>query len=115
MNPHDYKIQARSIALRLKSAGISQSEVGVALGISQSQASRLLSGNVKRYEKLFERLCIYASSRLHGVPHARVQENTALIAALAEVWDGTPAHAIALATVIRSLSALSPLRANHMI
>jgi len=35
-----------------------------------------------------------------------VQNNPVLLAALAETWDGTAAHADALATVIRSLRAL---------
>lgn len=46
---------------------------------------------------------------------AAVRSNEDLLDALADVWDGTPAHARSLATVIRSLALLSPSKPKEEI
>ena len=107
MSKSSHQFQVKSIALRIKAAGVTQNEVASALGVNQSQVSRLLGGHVKSRSKLLDDLCIYAETRLSGVSKESVRENPELIAALAEVWDGTPTHAKALATIIRSLATLS--------
>lgn len=100
---------ASSLAVRFKAAGVTQSKIASAIGVSQSQVSRVLSGRIIRHTKLLERLCIYASSQLHLNKRPNVSRNAELMAALSEVWDGSDAHAQALAEVIRSLATLRDL------
>lgn len=57
--------------------------------------------------KLALRLCEYAFMHSARTAHARISRNHELMDALALVWDGSPAHASALAAVIRSLTLLS--------
>lgn len=99
--------QALQIARRLKSDDVTQEEVAKALGVSQSQISRVLAGHIKRPTRLFLDLCIYAEGRLKKLPRSRICANDELMGALMEVWDGTPQHARLLATVIRSLGVFS--------
>lgn len=47
MSKSDAQFQAQSIALRLKAAGVTQSQIGDALGVTQSQISRLWRGRSK--------------------------------------------------------------------
>jgi len=101
-------VNADELAAALGRANLSQSSVANALGVSQSQISRVLSGHASMRSKLAQDLCSYVFSMLLNDVGSRVQSNADLMSAIAQVWDGTPAHARALATVIRSLGCLSP-------
>ncbi len=100
------KAEANLAALRAAELGLTQSMIASAIGASQSQVSRILSGGGARRSRLFDDVCKYVFSITDK--QARSAESDELKAALAEVWDGTPRHAKALALVIRSLGALSP-------
>ncbi|WP_217450862.1 helix-turn-helix domain-containing protein [Vogesella oryzae] len=100
---------ALALAPQFKSAGLTQDEIAYAIGASQSQVSRVLSGHIKHRTKLFEKLCIYAKNQLPHIEKPDVRANSELMSALAEVWDGTEDHAQALAQVIRSLAQLHPV------
>lgn len=93
---------------RLKSRGITQQSLSVAIGASQSQVSRVLSGHSNIRSKLLAKISLYVETLECGVSLERVRSHPDLIHALAEVWDGTEDHALALSTVIRSLSLLDP-------
>ncbi len=90
-------------ALRIKKFDITQEELSKAIGASQSQVSRILSGRTSASSKLALDLCTYVSLIGGGVSREAVASNDELTDALKDVWDGTPAHARALVTVIRSL------------
>ena len=87
--------------------GVTQDEVGAVVGASQPHVSRVLQGNLSRATKLSEEICLYAE-RLEdgGVTLEAVRSNDDLIEALRVTWDGSSAHARALASVIRSLAVL---------
>lgn len=99
--------EAALVASHAKSVGLTQKRIAEAIGASQSQVSRILSGGGLRRSKLFERVCKYVFSVATDAPPAAPERSAALMAALGDVWDGTPGHAEALALVIRSLGALS--------
>ena len=91
---------------RARSLGLSQADIAAAIGASQSQVSRVLSGSGRRRSRLFDEVCKYVFSiRLNGEPKARLT-SPELDQAVAAVWDGTAEHARALALVIRSLGGL---------
>lgn len=94
--------------------GLSQKQIAEATRHSQSQVSRVLSGRTARRSKAFRDVCSYVFFRATTEPREAVRNNSELIDALAEVWDGTPDHSAALACVIRSLGSLTrPLRGKH--
>lgn len=104
-------LQYDDVARLLEVAGFTQQELAKMLGVSQSQVSRILSGQFKRRSKLFDELCkiAYQSTvTAVGVQPGVSAQQADLISALDAVWDGTDSHAKALAVVIRSLSALMP-------
>ncbi|WP_374514457.1 hypothetical protein [Niveibacterium sp.] len=88
--------------------GITQSEIAVAVGASQGQVSRILSGKHRRTSRLLEEVCLYVERRTGGVTADAVRANDELIEAVRATWDGSGTHARALSTVIRSLSVLNP-------
>lgn len=90
-------------------AGLNQSEIATAVGVSQSQVSRIFSGKSRRRSKNFEKICIYAYESLgksQGNAKPSASTNQDLMTALDAVWDGSDQHAKALATVIHSLGGL---------
>lgn len=89
---------------------ITQAQIASALGASQPQVSRILQGKGLRHSRLHEEVCLYIERLAGGVTPEAVRENDDLIDALAETWNGSAAHAKALATVIRSLAVLGPPR-----
>jgi transcriptional regulator with XRE-family HTH domain len=102
-------LQSADVARRLDVAGFTQQDLAKVLGVSQSQVSRILSGQFKRRSKLFDDLCKIAYQSTGAVEGARPgasAQQADLTSALDAVWDGTDSHAKALAVVIRSLSAL---------
>lgn len=88
--------------------GITQTQIAEALGASQPQVSRILNGESVKVSRLLEEVCLYVESFEGGVTPDLARANEELMAALAEVWDGSAAHAKALATVIRSLALIGP-------
>lgn len=108
----DQALLARALraAELAKRHGLTQSQIAAAVGASQPQVSRILKGQGLKRSRVFEEVCLYAERYDHGVTAQAVCENEELILALKETWDGTANHARALATVIRSLGVLGPVR-----
>ena len=108
-------IEAKLAAKNARENGLTQASIASAVGASQSQVSRILSGASSRRSRLFVEVCKYA--REHRAKRPRQTLCVELTSALDDVWDGTTRHAEALALVIRSLGALgsaSPLRQQHL-
>jgi transcriptional regulator with XRE-family HTH domain len=91
---------------KARSKGLRQQDIAKALGINQSQVSRILTGRIRRHTSVVERVCQYVLHRELDQTRRQVRDNAELIDALAAAWDGTSQHASALATVIRGLGAL---------
>ena len=87
--------------------GLSQTAIAAGAGVSQSQVSRILAGKAfRRRSKAFDRVCSYVSLYAGTVSREDVLACPELLDAITEVWDGSQAHAVAMAAVIRSLGAL---------
>lgn len=94
-------------AAACKERAINQQAIADALGASQSQVSRILSGRSTRWSRLAEDVCLYVERLADsGVTTDAVHANEELIGAVQAVWDGSAAHARALSTVIRALAVL---------
>lgn len=101
---HARLLRAAETSRRL---GLTQTQIAEALGASQGQISRILGGKMKRPSRLFEEVCLFIERIDVGVTADAVKANDELIDALKETWNGSSAHAKALATVIRATRALS--------
>lgn len=99
-------IPPQEIRSLLKQHNVSQIDISYGLGITQGQVSRLLSGNFKKQNGTYKKLCIYVLEIIKKVQLPQVQENKDLMDAIANVWDGSPEQAKKLALVIRSLGPL---------
>ena len=88
--------------------GITQADIAAQVGASQSQVSRVLQGRGQRESRLFEEVCLFVERFDVGVTPDAVRANEDLISALKVTWDGSAAHAKALAAVIKSLAVLGP-------
>lgn len=104
----DQKARALRAAETCRTLGITQEEIAVAVGASQPQVSRILAAKGLRYSRLFEEVCLYVERLGGGVTNDAVRSNEDLVDALQFTWDGSAAHARALATVIKSLAVLGP-------
>jgi transcriptional regulator with XRE-family HTH domain len=93
---------------RVAKRGLTQLELAEHSGVSQSQISRILSGQYCRESANVQRLCDYAKQALNIQVQPSSVALGVLNSAINETWDGTDEHAEALARVIRSLSALHP-------
>ena len=110
MNKSDLHGRIERVRHICKARNVTQSQIAEALGASQSQVSRILQGQGIKASRLAEEVCLYVEMHEGGVSAEFVRGNEDLINALALIWDGSAAHARALSTVIRSFSALVPLR-----
>ena len=86
--------------------GVTQAQIAEAVGASQSQVSRILSGQGIRHSRLLEEVCLYVEKFSIGVTADAVRGNAELVEAIQAAWDGSASHARALSTVIRSLAVL---------
>jgi len=96
-----------------KAHGITQDQIAVGLGASQSQISRILKGPGQKASRLVEEVCLYVEKYEGGVTADSVRGNDELVNALTLTWDGSATHARALSAVIRSLSALGPIHGGQ--
>lgn len=98
MNP----LAATALAL-----GLTQAEIADACDLSQSQVSRVLAGKATARSKAYRRICAF----MHVEPSAPTARPATpsvggeIGEAIESVWNGTSAHATAIAGVIRSLGA----------
>ena len=106
MNRNSSLDQTRILRQRVTDAGLTQIQIAQATGLSQSQVSRLLAGHGRLQSKGFQQICKYVSSYTPSISQRSLLRQSELMTTLAEVWDGTPAHADALSTVLRSLKLL---------
>lgn len=95
-------------------AGITQQQIAAAVGASQSQVSRVLSGRGQRLSRLTLEVCEYVERGTSEISREAVCQNDELVDAIRKTWDGSAGHARALATIIRSLSALTPPKAGPL-
>jgi transcriptional regulator with XRE-family HTH domain len=111
MKNNDTQLIASNLAQRAKSLNVTQSEIASAIGITQSQISRIFDGKIKRHSKVLDEIAKFLDVQPLGVTADAVLSNSELINALAATWNGTPAHSTALATVIRTLRVLNTTQA----
>lgn len=91
---------------------LTQIDVAMALNVSQSQVSRVLSGQTSMKSRVAQDVCKYVLMRSKKTGRDRVRSSDELIDAVSAVWDGTPDHARALAAVIRSFALLVPSKST---
>ena len=105
---HDAATVARALRAGeiCREHGITQAQIADAVGASQSQVSRILSGHGIRQSRLMEEVCLYVERFSVGVTADAVRGNADLVEAVQAAWDGSASHARALSTVIRSLAVL---------
>jgi len=93
-----------------------QSKLAKDAGVNQSTISRALhSKGRSRHSGGLVKLCIFANIPLtlsHEAPLPDPSTSPELMEALAQVWDGSPNHAKAIARIIRDLQHISMHR-NH--
>lgn len=88
--------------MEFKARGLNSSKISKILGVNQSQIYRNLNDEPKTVNKTVMRLCDYVN--IDYMEKARdPRESDALMNALAELWDGTDAHARKIAAVIFAL------------
>ncbi|WP_051412924.1 helix-turn-helix transcriptional regulator [Methylophilus sp. 5] len=100
------QLLALQLAEQANLLNISQTEIATATGINQSQISRIFDGKVKRHSKALEKISAFLNIRPNAVPIDIVKSNKELMEALSVTWDGSSAHSVALANIIRTLRAL---------
>lgn len=98
--------ECSELRLRVRRAALTQQAIADALGISQGQVSRVLSGHLARPSRVFREISIYVASASTPARGRAALDQPAISDALAHTWDGTEVHAQALAAVIRSLALL---------
>ena len=103
MNYANIKATSLHIAQKAKQLNITQEDISEAIGVSQSQVSRVLSGNSKRASRVYIEICNYVNKYKTGVTAEMVSKNHELLEAVASVWDGSESQSNALASVIRTL------------
>jgi transcriptional regulator with XRE-family HTH domain len=88
--------------------GLSQAELAKKARISQATVSRILSGKkAERDGGARRRLFIYVEKEL-GLPLLDSGGRERVVRAFDEIWDGSEAHAFAVARIIDALAGLRP-------
>ena len=81
---------------------VSQSDISRATGIHQSQVSRILSGSSRRASPNVLTLCKFANE-MERFANTNPASNPLLMDALRAVWNGSEAHAEAIAGLLLTL------------
>ena len=81
---------------------VSQSDISRATGVHQSQVSRILAGTSRRVSPNLLLLCKFANE-MERFTNTNPASNHLLMDALRAVWDGSEAHAEAIAGLLLTL------------
>lgn len=98
--------EPEELRILIKHLRLTQEELTEAAGVCQGQVSRLIAGKFKKPGEAYKKLCIYVSRASAANANATLPDNAIILAAVAEVWDGSIEQANKLAKVIRSLGPL---------
>jgi transcriptional regulator with XRE-family HTH domain len=93
---------AKELKALLGRQGLTQAELARRANVSQPTVSRAMKRAPERRSKSYARLCNYIRQEVDEIPLPAPARD-----ALSEIWDGSPAHAEALATLIRAAGNLS--------
>lgn len=107
MATNSINISRSALNKAIRQKRLRQSDIAMGVCASQSQVSRVLSGETSERSRLYGQICNFVSGRHRLVKRQDVQQCAELIDALMEVWDGTNEQARSLALVIRGLSLLT--------
>jgi hypothetical protein len=88
----------------LRQEGISQRELADRVGVSQATVSRAARGHPLRPGAARGRLLVYLRE------HRGLSAAEPIFAAVGEIWDGSDAHAVALAQLLLASRGLWPNR-----
>jgi transcriptional regulator with XRE-family HTH domain len=94
----------------LEAGNLSQAKLAQIVGVSQPTVSRALSGRpARRRGQARERLFIYASTEADTdvLGGDRAAGRSIVLTAFDQIWDGSPAHAEAVARVVTALRGLT--------
>lgn len=102
VSAHERKL-LNSLAAAVRTRQISQLQLAKAVGIDQSQVSRILAGQARRSSPNLKKLCNYASSLREMDDGDLASHVHTLEEAVKRIWDGSPAHAEALEAVLGAM------------
>jgi transcriptional regulator with XRE-family HTH domain len=88
--------------------GLSQSELANAAGVSQSTVSRALRKAPGKHSNASRRLCVYAGIEAEDATGSTVVGTKLVLKTFENIWDGTDAHAAAIARIIEASRGLKP-------
>ena len=92
----------------MRNARLSQVELAKLAGVSQATVSRALRGTNQKHSDARKKLFTYAGLDDHYGSSSTARGINLLTAAFSKIWDGSDAHALAVAKIIESLYGLRP-------
>lgn len=101
----DWRKLIEELARQVAARRVTQKEIAQDSGVDQSQVSRILAGSAKRESHNVQRLCRYARS-IRTAPGVADLGRRQIDNAVDKLWDGSTAHARAIAKALDSMAAV---------
>jgi len=100
------QMEPQKLRAFMRARGLTQAALAKQARVSQSTVSRALSKSPLKHSDAHRRLCLYA-----GLENAIDKDSTAkginlVHSAFEKIWDGSDAHAVAVAKIIEALGTL---------
>jgi transcriptional regulator with XRE-family HTH domain len=92
----------------MRDVRLSQAELAKLAGVSQATVSRALRETNQKHSDARKKLFIYAGLEDMSDPSSTARGINLVSAAFSKIWDGSDAHALAVARIIESLDGLRP-------
>lgn len=90
----------------LRAGTLTQNQIEKATGVHQSQVSRILAGQTRRFSRNVEKLCKYAETLAAGDKPRSSGDAEDLQNEILRIWNGSAAHARALQDVLSAIDSL---------
>jgi len=102
--------EATQIRTYMSKNALDQATLAAEAGVSQATVSRALAGSPERRGRAFLRLMAYVGKQSENAEPS-VAGKKRVARAFDRIWDGTDAHATAVAQIIEDLAGLTPSKA----
>ncbi len=98
----EWSVVSHELSSSLSNCSLSYKGLSKAAGIGYDAARRYKLGRLSNFTKNAKKLCEFYNIPIQESANLQISDESSLLSAIHELWDGTPAHAELIIELVKS-------------